>query len=218
MLQWDKIYKKEGVKYRYYNILRPHENMPDVSYFFKKKGVKKILDLGCGAGRNLIYLLKKGFDVYGIDCAQKGLEIINKRLKKEKIKSSLKPGNIFNKLPYEDNFFDAVVSVQVLQHGKLNEIKKTIKEIERVLKPRGLIFITLCGRISKGKVRDYLIKTAKKTAQRTYVPTMGNEKGLTHFIYNKKVIKKHYHNFKILKIWKDSKDYYCFIAQNKENI
>jgi len=215
MFQWDKIYKKEGAKYKYYNIFKPHENMSKVLTIFKKQKVKRVLDLGCGAGRNLVYLLEKGFDVYGIDCAPKGLEIIKERLKKEKRKYSLKLGNVFNNLPYEDNFFDAVISVQVLQHGKINEIKKAIKEIKRILKPRGLIFITLCGRISNGKVRDYLIKTAKKIAPRTYVPTMGNEKGLTHFVYNKKVIKKHYNNFKILKIWKDSRDYYCFIAQNK---
>ena len=215
MLQWNKIYKKEGVKYKYYNIFKSHENMPDVLVFFKKKGVKRVLDLGCGAGKNLIYLSKKGFDMYGIDCAPEGLKIIKERLKKEKTICSLELGNIFNKLPYKDNFFDAIISVQVLQHGKVNEIKKAIKEIERVLKAKGLIFITLSGRISKGKVRDYLIKTAKKIAPRTYVPTKGNEDGLTHFIYNKKLIKKHYYNFKILKIWKDSRDYYCFIAQNK---
>ena len=215
MLQWNKIYKKEGIKYKYYNIFRPHENMPDVSHFFKKQKVKRVLDLGCGAGRNLVYLSKKGFDMYGTDYAPEGLKIIKEKLKKEKTSCRLKLGNIFNKLPYENDFFDAIISVQVLQHGKVNEIKKAIKEIKRVLKPEGLIFITLSGRISKGKVRDYLIKTAKKIAPRTYVPTKGNEDGLTHFIYNKKLIKKHYYNFKILKIWKDSRDYYCFIAQNK---
>jgi len=215
MLQWNKIYKKEGKKYGYYNIFKPHEDMSKVLTIFKKQNVKRVLDLGCGAGRNLIYLSKKEFDMYGIDCAPEGLKIIKENLKKEKTSCSLKLGNIFNKLPYKNNFFDAVISVQVLQHGKVNEIKKAIKEIERVLKPGGLIFITLSGRISKGKIRECLVKTAKKIAPRTYVPTMGNEKGLTHFIYNKKVIKKHYYNFKILKIWKDSRDYYCFIAQNK---
>jgi len=215
MLQWDKIYKKEGKKYKYYNIFKPHEDISKVSDFFKKQKVKRVLDLGCGAGRNLIYLSKKGFDMYGIDCAPEGLKIIKERLKKEKRKCRLKLSNIFNKLPYENNFFDAVISIQVLQHGKVNEIKNAIKEIERVLKPGGFIFITLSGRISKGKVRPYLIKTSKKIAPRTYIPTMGNEKGLTHFIYNKKIIKKHYYNFRILKIWKDSRDYYCFIAQNK---
>ena len=81
-----------------------------------------------------------------------------------------------------------MISVQVLQHGKVNEIKGVIKEIRRILKPKGVIFVTLCGRISNGKVRDYLIKTAKKIAPRTYAPTKGNEVGLTHFIYNKKIM------------------------------
>ena len=218
MLQWNKIYKKEGINCSHYNILKPHEDIFKMSDFFKKQRVKKVLDLGCGAGRNLIYLSKKDFDVCGIDYAHEGLKIIKERLKKEKIKSNLKLGNIFNKLPYEDNFFDAVISIQVLQHGKVNEIKGAIQEIRRILKPSGLIFVTLCGRISNGKVRDYLIKTAKKIAPRTYIPTMGNEKGLTHFIYNKKIIKKHYYNFRILKIWKDSRNYYCFIAQNKNKV
>jgi len=215
MLQWNRIYKKEGINCSHYNILKPHEDISKVSDFFKKQKVKKVLDLGCGAGRNLIYLLEKGFDVYGIDYAPEGLRIIKSRLKKEKRKCSLKLSNVFNNLPYENNFFDAMISVQVLQHGKINKIKSAIKEIERVLKPGGLLFITLSGRISMGKVRPYLIKTAKKIAPRTYVPTKGNEAGLTHFIYNKKIIRGHYYNFKILKIWKDSRDYYCFIAQNK---
>jgi len=148
MLQWNKIYKKEGIKYKYYNIFRPHENMPDVSHFFKKQKVKRVLDLGCGAGRNLVYLSKKGFDMYGTDYAPEGLKIIKERLKKEKTSCRLKLGNIFNKLPYENDFFDAIISVQVLQHGKVNEIKKAIKEIKRVLKPEGLIFIKgIIGRI-----------------------------------------------------------------------
>ncbi len=55
MNQWNEIYKKEGTNYGYYNILEPHKDMPKVARFFKKQGVKKVLDLGCGAGRNLIY-------------------------------------------------------------------------------------------------------------------------------------------------------------------
>ncbi|MEK7072021.1 MAG: class I SAM-dependent methyltransferase, partial [Patescibacteria group bacterium] len=76
----------------------------------------------------------------------------------------MKVGDIFSPLPYNDNYFDAIVSVQVLQHGKEKDIKKSLKEVVRVLKPNGLIFITLCGRVSKGQVRFCLVKTAKKIA------------------------------------------------------
>lgn len=100
-----------------------------------------------------------------------------------------------------------------MQHGTTEQVKKGIDEIKRVLKPKGHIFITLSGRYSEGKIRPFLVKTARKIEDRVYVPTQGSEAGLPHFIYNKELILKHYHNFTILNLWKDAKDYYCFIGQ-----
>ena len=210
MKQWNQIFKKHGKVF-----LKPQEDIVRIAKLFKRKNARKVLDLGCGTGRHLIYFAKKGFDVYGIDIAEEGIKIARKWLKGEKLKAKLKTGSIYKKLPYKSNFFDAVVSVQVLQHGKLNQIKKGIEEIERVLKPGGLIFITLCGRYSKGKVRYCVIKTARKVAPRTYVPTIGNEASVTHYVYDKATIKSHYKNFKIIDLWRDKKDYYCFLGELK---
>jgi ubiquinone/menaquinone biosynthesis C-methylase UbiE len=126
-------------------------------------------------------------------------------------------GDAFASLPYADNSFDALVSVQVMQHAKESVIIKAIKEIVRVVKPGGLIFITLCGRCSKGKVRYCLVQTAKKIAPNTYVPTQGNETGLTHFIYNQDLVHKHYKDFKIMDLWRDDKDYYAFVGRNNKS-
>lgn len=192
--------------------------MSRIVRFFKKQGVKRVLDMGCGAGKDLVFLAKNGFEVFGIDIAPEGLKFIKAQLKKFKLKSNFKVGNVFDRLPFQSNFFDAVISVQVLQHGKVDKIKKAIKEIERVLRPGGFVFITLCGRLSKGKVRYCLVKTAKKIAPHTYVPQIGNEKGLVHFIYNKNIIKEHYNNFKIVSFCRDDKDYYCFLAQSNKKV
>jgi len=213
--QWQEIYKRGEKKYNYYNILQPHKDMNYVAKIFKKNKVKKVLDLGCGAGRNLLFLASKGINVYGIDYAPEGIELIKENLKKFKLDANLKIGNFFDPLPYSNEFFDAIICLQSLQHGNEKQILKAIKEIERILRKKGLIFITLSGRISNGKIRFCLVKTAKKIASHTYVPTIGDEKGLTHFIYDKKLIKKHFKNFRILKLWKDEKDYYCFIAEKK---
>jgi tellurite methyltransferase len=212
MDQWNNIYKKEGRDYSYYNIVEPHKDMPKVAGLFRKNGVKRVLDLGCGAGRNLVYLARKRFELYGLDLAPEGLKIIRKSLDKERLGSELRKGDVYGRLPYPDGFFDAVISVQVLQHGNEQRIKGAIREIKRILKPRGIIFITLSGRISKGKVRPFLVKSAKKIAPNTYVPTQGQERGLTHFIYNKNLIVKHYRGFRIKSMWKDDKDYYCFVG------
>lgn len=215
--QWEKIYKGEGQGYKYYSILEtPHLDMDKIIKVFKKNKTCKVLDLGCGAGRNTWYLADQGFEAYGLDNAPTGLDMLKKALKERELKAELKVGDAFDTLPYPDNFFDALVSVQVMQHAKESVIKKAVKEISRVVKPGGLIFITLCGRCSKGKLRYCLVKTANKIAPNTYVPTQGNETGLVHFIYNKDLILKHYNNFSILDFWRDDKDYYAFLAKNNK--
>ncbi|HAU66064.1 MAG: Methyltransferase UBIE/COQ5 [Candidatus Uhrbacteria bacterium GW2011_GWF2_39_13] len=215
MSQWNKIYKEEGKGYEYYDISKPHEDINKVMKWFREYKVEDILDLGCGAGRNLIPLTKEGFELSGLDLAPEGLKFIKDDLKKNRLKADLNVGSFHKKFPYNAASFDAIVSVQVLQHGTEKQILEAIEEMKRTLRSNGLVFITLCGRLSNGKVRLFLVKTAKKIAPNTYKPTQGNEKELTHFIYNKERIARHFKDFEMLELWKDSKDYYCFVAKLK---
>lgn len=215
MKQWNKVYREKIDKYKYYNVVLPHEDISKVERFFRKNKVSRVLDLGCGVGRNMIPLIEKGYSLSGIDIAEDGVRKLETILEEKKLKADLYIGNILKKLPFDNNYFDAIISVQVLQHGTEGQILNTISEIKRIIRPKGFIFITLCGRISNGHIRHCLVKTAKIIAPRTYQPTKGDETGLTHFIYNKALIKKHYRDFKILDLWKDKRDYYCFIAQKK---
>jgi len=213
MKAWNKIYKNDSARYSYYNLYEAHEDLESVVGILKKNKVETVLDLGCGVGRNLIPLVKQEFSVSGIDYAPEAIKQTSEILKKENLKAQLIEGDIYKILPYKNDFFDAVISVQVIQHAYEKDILKALKEIYRVLKPGGLIFITVCGRISKGKVRPCLVKTAKNVASHTYIPTEGNEKGQVHFIYTKDLISRHFAGFKMIKMWKDSRDYYCFIAK-----
>lgn len=213
--KWNKIYKAGAKNYSYYDLQKPHEDMPFIAQFFKEQKAEKILDLGCGSGRNALFLAKNGFKVWGIDNAQEGLNTLKNSAQKSGANIELTCADIYKKLPYKDNSFDAVISLQVLQHNKRSQIQNTINELQRVLKPNGFLFITVCGRYSEGKTRYCLVKTAKKIAENTYVPTIGDETGLIHFIYNKKLLLKDFKNFKKIKIWKDSKDYYALLAQEK---
>jgi len=79
MKQWNRIFKEQGKVF-----LKPQEDIPRIVRLFKKKSVKRILDLGCGSGRHTVYLAKHGFEVYGIDIAPKGIEITKDLLKKKK--------------------------------------------------------------------------------------------------------------------------------------
>lgn len=106
MQQWNKIFKKHGKVF-----FEHYDEMPKIVKIFKKHNVEKILDLGCGSGRHTVYLAKKGFKVYGFDISTEGIKLTKNWLKENNLKANLKIGSIYKKLPYKDNFFDAVISI-----------------------------------------------------------------------------------------------------------
>jgi ubiquinone/menaquinone biosynthesis C-methylase UbiE len=210
---WGDRFKKEGIIF-----LKPQEDMSKIVKLFKNYKVKRVLDLGCGSGRHLVYLAKHGFDVCGIDIAESGIKIAKKWLRKEGLKADLKVGDIYKRLPYEDDFFDAIICIRTLNHGKIEWIKKCIREMERILKPNGLIFVTVHKHLPKRLIPKEKLYGIKWIAPRTYVILGGPERGMPHYRFNKKILLKEFKNFKILDFWIDSENFYCLIGQLKCHI
>lgn len=101
---------------------------------FVKKAKGKILDLGCATGRNFV---KTKAEIYALDFSQEMIKYAKKKAKKlklEKIKFFVATAT---KLPFETNFFEAILCTDVLHciPSKKDRIK-TLKEIYRVLKPK----------------------------------------------------------------------------------
>ena len=100
----------------------------------------RLLEVGCGSGANLWMMAKEGFDTYGMDSSAKALELSRQHLQdKWGVEADLRQGS-FTQLPYEDDYFDAVVDVVSLQHINLEDSRPTLREISRVLKPEGAFF------------------------------------------------------------------------------
>jgi ubiquinone/menaquinone biosynthesis C-methylase UbiE len=206
---WDKVYEKEGKIF--INIQR---DMPKIVKLFKKNGVKRVLDLGCGTGRHLIFLAGKKFDVYGFDISEHGIKIAKKWLKRQGLKANFKVGNIYKKLPYKNNYFDAIISTQTLHHGKIIEIRKLLKEMKRILKPNGLIFITVRKHVSIKHIPKNRHYGIKYIAPRTYIILGGPEKDLPHFKFNKNILRKEFNNFRILDLWIEKPGFhYCLLGR-----
>jgi len=99
----------------------------------------KILDVGCGNGRLLEILKDKKINYTGVDISEKLVEVAKKRYPQN---SFLVADNL--NLPFLDNNFDKVFSVAVLHTIPSQSLrKKAIFELKRVLKPEGLLFITV---------------------------------------------------------------------------
>ena len=101
---------------------------------------KIVLDIGCGIGNYLEELHKKGHIINGIDIAENMLQTSKERLKKYINAPPLCRTDIEN-LPFPDNKFDVVFCVGVLEYLKSDA--KALGQISRVLKPSGLLFLTL---------------------------------------------------------------------------
>lgn len=101
------------------------------------KPKSKILDLGCGNGKNSFYLEKKGFQVYGIDLSETA---IKEAKDKTKNKKNFIVGNAL-KLPYKDDFFDAILDIGCYHSIKYKDREKYLSEVDRVLKKDGKLFL-----------------------------------------------------------------------------
>ncbi len=113
-------------------------------------GKRKILDAGCGGGRNIVYFLRTGCQVFGIDKSPQAITRV--RLLAETLAPNLPSENFqvsgVEELPFPENSFDVVISSAVL-HFAENErhFREMLAEMWRVLKPDGLFFARLASSI-----------------------------------------------------------------------
>lgn len=123
---------------------------PFVGYVYKKrlsntlslldKGYQRLLEVGYGSGILFPELSLRSKEVYGLEVHQKE-EMVYRLLKKENINNVvLKSGNVLS-LPFEDNFFNCIVSVSTFEHiarfDKEYSLDKAFLEMKRVLEPGG---------------------------------------------------------------------------------
>jgi len=207
MPDWNYIFSEKGRVFT-----EPHPDMERIAELFKEKGVHKILDIGSGTGRHLVFLSEKGFEMYGFDASPKALSLAEQWLEEENMKVQLKLHRMEEKFPYQDNYFDAIISIQVIHHNKMKDILKTVREIKRVLKPGGIILLTFPKLEERSKIDDWELKEIEKG---TYIPQSGQEKGLPHHFFTIEEIRKVFNDFTLLKIYNDRKRHRAIIGVKK---
>jgi len=121
-IRWLNLFRGFFVK-QYYRYIASYIMVKAAGGGLKKND--KILDIGCGVGILVEQFNKLGYQAVGVDISE------------EAIKNSICPKNCFlaqttAKLPYPDNYFNLVVSREVLEHIPVDQIDACIKEWDRV--------------------------------------------------------------------------------------
>lgn len=98
-------------------------------------GGKRVLEVGFGSGVTFMNLNEIYDEIYGIDLKAKTVEI-SKLFSPKGISTNLVNGDVCE-LPYEDDFFDSVLLVSILEHIRPNALNKALNQIHRVIKPGG---------------------------------------------------------------------------------
>ncbi len=136
---WEKVFSSQAWgKYPGEDLIRFV-----ASNFYKapQRNEIKILEVGCGPGAGLWYMAREGFKVYGVEGSPSAVQLANDRLSLEvpNWEGEVIHGDISH-LNYSDGFFDAVVDNEAIYANTLENSKRIIFEISRVLKQGGKFF------------------------------------------------------------------------------
>ena len=141
----------------------------------------KILDLGCGAGRNTFYLGRMGFKLYASDLDCRKIRENGARLGCTDICIR---EHSFTSIPYPDCFFDAVCCMSTLHHAVIREIRQGIDEVYRIIKPGGLFLFDFLS------VYDGSFGLGREIEKNTFVGSREGEEGVAHHYTDEEEIRR----------------------------
>ncbi len=119
----------------------------------------RILDAGCGSGRNLVYFLREGYDVFAVD--PDGQAVANVRALARMLAPTLPSSNFsveaVEQMSFDDGYADVVICSAVLHFARDDaHFESMLQGAWRVLKPGGLFFCRLGSSIGMERQVEHI--------------------------------------------------------------
>jgi len=132
---WKKVYEDGGAHWM--DDLQPTQFAQEFAEELVEEGKTSLLEIGCGNGRDSILFSMAKLSVTGIDLVPEAVKLAKENAERVGATVDFQEGNA-EELTFADGTFDAVYSLSVLHS---TDMKKSIPEISRVLKSKGLALI-----------------------------------------------------------------------------
>ena len=135
---WDKHWSSHHLRLKeWVKSSKPHLILLLISIFTRRKKNLRILEAGCGLGQIVYHLSQFGYNIEGIDFAQKTIRAIKENfpelsVRVEDVKNIKRP----------DNYYDIYISLGVIEHFKEGPAQ-ILDEMERVTKRNGYIILSV---------------------------------------------------------------------------
>lgn len=128
----------------------PDERLQDLLGEVDDRSALSVLDLGCAAGRNAVWLAAEGFDVWALDASSAMVEETRRRLTavldEEEARRRVLEGTMADLGAFADGSFDLVVALGVYHNaGSREEWDRALAETSRVLEPGGRLLVATFG-------------------------------------------------------------------------
>jgi len=137
---WDEVYSNDSAFFGE----EPSDFAQKCYSDFKRYDVKRLLELGCGQGRDSIFFASNGLDVYAVDSSKVAIENIKQKMRGKNICLHLSHFEVRQTLPFDSSHFDAVYSHMFYNMRFIDEeLKFLFKESSRVLKNNGLLYFSV---------------------------------------------------------------------------
>lgn len=181
---WDDLFKEESNRWN-----KPNEYVQLLVNGLKENfhGITRVLDVGYGAGRHLVYLHQQGFVVSGFEMVPTA-----EKFAKEKL-SCIKGGagvelKTFDMhtlpWPYVASSFEGMLAINVIHHTNHAGFLEIVGEMTRLLVPGGLVLATVASK------HNHKYGSGKSIDEYTYLTESGAEKGIPHAFFDEQDLRK----------------------------
>lgn len=192
MPTWNELFTQEAFRWKV-----PHRAVVRFAELLKKDSrAGTIFDLGCGAGRHMVYLAQQGFRMIGSDISPNGLIHGQNWLRNNALPSDLYLGDM-TCLALADESVDALISIHTIFHNPKDRVRRSLDEMRRILKPGGLALFSMlscyCSRLGHGEMVE----------PHTYITDIGNDAGVPHHFYDLVELTRELEAFKTMEIRHD---------------